>query len=460
MRSQPTNAGRTEPTTASPDSSEPAGSAAGPAAGSAAESATGPARTAAAQAGPGNGDTTVFVQLVVMMLLEFAVFGSWFATVGLVLATNGLPTVIGTAFSLAAVAAIVSPMLLGALGDRFMASQKTLGLAHLLGGAVMLFLPAAVQAGSGNLVLGLVFVYMLFFQPTLGLTNAIAFRHLGANQRRFPYVRVFGTVGWVVAGALVGWMGLSSSVGLFYVTAVFSFALGLYSFTLPATPPPAKGVRFSPGDLVGAKAFRLMRHRNYAVLMVCALLTSVSLGVYNTYASAYLGALGFSNVAGTLSLGQASEVAFIVTIPFVLKHVGMKWALFAGMCMWAVRFALFAQAADGGHWTAITAIVLQGICQDFFLVLAAMYIGQAAPVELTAQAQSMLILVVSGFGQFIGAFASGKIYDATVGAQAHSTPADWTAIWALPIGSAFLAALVWAVLFRHPRKQEPAVLEA
>lgn len=438
MRSQPPNVAPQEPAasadTAGPDEAVPAT--------------------------PANGDTKLFVQLTVMMLLEFAVFGSWFATVGLVLATNGLATVIGTAFTLAAVAAIVSPMLLGALGDRFLPSQKALGLAHLLGGVTMLFLPTAVRAGGGGLVLTLTFVYMLFFQPTLGLTNAIAFRHLGANQRRFPYVRVFGTVGWVVAGAVVGWLGLSSSPNLFYATALISFALGVYAFTLPNTPPPAKGVRFSVGDLVGVKAFRLLRHRNFTVLMVCALFTSVSLGVYNTYASSYAGALGFSNVAGTLALGQASEVAFIVTIPFVLKHVGMKWALFAGMCMWAVRFALFVQASNGSHAVAITAVLLQGICQDFFLVLAAMYIDEVAPVELAAQAQSMLILVVSGFGQCIGSLTSGWIYDATVGAQAHSVPADWNTIWSLPIASAAVAALVWAFFFRLPRARRPVVLEA
>ncbi|MEU4896423.1 MFS transporter [Streptomyces sp. NPDC044780] len=438
MRSQPTNVAQKEPTATSADA----------------------ACTAESPVQPGSGNTKVFLQLIAMMLLEFAVFGSWFATVGLVLATNGLPSIIGTAFTLAAVAAIVSPMLLGALGDRFLPSQKALGLAHLLGGAVMLFLPAAVRAGGGPLVLALTFVYMLFFQPTLGLTNAIAFRHLGADQRRFPYIRVFGTIGWVLSGTVVGQLGLSSSANLFYATAVASFALGVYAFTLPDTPPSAKGVRFSLGDLVGAKAFRLMRHRNYAVLMVCALFTSISLGVYNTYASPYAGALGFSDVAGTLALGQASEVAFIVTIPFVLKHIGMKWSLFAGMCMWAVRFSLFIQAAHGAHEAAITAIVLQGICNDFFLVLAAMYIGQVAPVELMAQAQSMLILVVSGFGQCIGALTSGWIYDATVGAQAHSVPGDWGAVWSLPIVSALIAAVVWALFFRHPRTHQPAVLEA
>jgi nucleoside transporter len=415
---------------------------------------------AAESAAPGQGRRTagsaqrvLFAQLMAMTWLEYAVFGSWFATVGLVFAKNGLASSIGTAYTLAAVAAIVSPMLLGALSDRFLASQKALGIAHLAGGLLMLALPPAVKAADGTLALLLVFLYMTFFQPTLGLSNSIAFRHLGDDQRRFPYIRVFGTVGWVVAGFAVGGLGLSSSTGLFYATAVLSFALGLYSFTLPATPPPAKGARFSLRDLVGAESFRLLRHRNTAVLMACALLTGISLGVYNTYASPYLGALGIGDVASVLALGQASEVVFIVTIPFVLKRFGMKWGLLAGMCMWAVRLLLFIEAAQSGHAVAITAILLQGVCNDFFLVLAAMYLGEIAPIELGAQAQSMLILMVSGFGAFVGAFVSGRIYDATVGAEQHPGPGDWDAIWVLPICTALAAAVVWTLFFRHPRGQ-------
>ncbi len=188
-----------------------------------------------------------------MMLLEFVVFGSWFATFGLVLASNGLPTIIGTAYTLAAVAAIVSPMFLGALGDRFFSSHRVLGAAHLLGGALMFLLPGVVTSGNGTLVLALIFGYMLLFQPTLGLANSIAFRHLGANGRLFPYIRVFGTLGWAAAGLLVGALGLSASPNLFLVTAIASLVLGVYAFTLPATPPPAKGAKFSLGDVIGAR---------------------------------------------------------------------------------------------------------------------------------------------------------------------------------------------------------------
>ncbi|WP_281369289.1 MFS transporter [Leifsonia shinshuensis] len=407
-----------------------------------------------------SGRPGVFVRLTLMMLLEFVVFGSWFATFGLVLATHGLGAIIGPAYTLAAVAAIASPMLLGAIGDRFLASQKALALAQIAGGIVMALLPTIIASGNGGLTLTLIFVYMLFFQPTLGLANSIAFRHLGTNQKAFPYIRVFGTLGWVIAGLGVGALGLSASTNLFYVTAIASFIFGVYSFTLPSTPAPAKGARFSLGDLVGAKAFSLLKYRNFAVLMICSLLTAVALGVYNTYASPFLGALGIQNVAGVLAIGQAAEVVFVITIPFAVKYLGMKWALLGGMVMWGVRFALFIVAANDHTWVAVLAVALQGICNDFFLVLAAMYIGRVAPVQFSAQAQSMLILVVSGFGQFFGSLFSGFVYAGTVGADPHAGPAAWTPIWIIPIVSAIITAVVWIIFFRYDRKKPLTVLGA
>jgi nucleoside transporter len=396
----------------------------------------------------------MLVRLSAMMLLEFIVFGSWFATLGLVLATYKLPTIIGDAYSLAAVAAIFSPLCLGAIGDRFLAAQKVLGLAHLVGGALMLFMPGLVQSGKGSSVLMLIFVYMLFFMPTLGLTNTIAFRHLEGNQRMFPYVRVFGTFGWVVAGIGVGALGLSASTGVFTVAGIASFVLAAYSFTLPSTPPPAKGEKFSIADVFGAKAFVLFRHRNFTVLIICALLTSICLGVYNAFASPYLGALGISNVAGVLAIGQASEVIFIVTIPFVLSRIGMKWGLLAGMGMWGVRFLLFMLAAHGHAWFAIVGVAVQGICNDFFLILSAMYIDRVAPVDLAAQAQGWLIMVISGFGGAIGGFVGGQVYGAAVASHPDAGPTAWTPLWLVPIGAAILTGILWVCFFRYSRREE------
>lgn len=406
-----------------------------------------------ANAVKGSAGKFLFLRLSVMMLLQFIVFGSWFATLGLVLATNKLPAIIGTAYSLGAFAAIISPILLGAIGDRFFPSQKVLGIAHLAGGCLMLALPAAVRAGDGTLTLVMIFVYMLLFQPTLGLSNAIAFRHLGHNPKAFPYTRIFATLGWVIAGLAVGALGLSASTGVFTVAGVVSIVFAVYSFTLPSTPPPAKGMPFSLGDIFGAKSFVLFKKRNFAILMLCAFLTSISLGVYNSYASPYLSVLGIKNVAGVLAIGQASEVIFIASVPFVLSRLGMKWALLVGMTMWGVRFVLFAMAGEGQAWMAIVGVALHGICNDFFLILSAMYIDRMAPVHLKAQAQSWLIMAISGYGAAAGALISGAIYGSTVALHPEAGATAWTSLWLVPIIAAAVTALLWIFGFRYSRAE-------
>lgn len=390
------------------------------------------------------------IRLVIMMMLEFFVPGTFVATMGLVLATNDLSSIIGASYTLAAVAAIISPMLVGALGDRLLQTQVVLGLAHIVGGALLLFLPGAVSAGNGLLVLLLIFVYKIFYQPTVGLSNSIALRHLGERKRFFPYVRVFGTLGWVVAGLTIGWMGLSASTTAFTVTAIGSFVMGLYSFTLPRTRPGAKGSRFTWGDLIGVKAFVLLRDRSFRTFMLCAVLTAISLGTYNSYASPYLGVLGIENVAGVLSIGQISEIVFILTIPWVIRKVGMKGALLMGMGMWGARFLLIALAAENGSWLAVLAVALHGICNDFFVIVGSMYIDRAAPVELQAQGQSMLILVIQGVGASIGSLVAGTVYNATVGADPTATAADWWPIWVFPIVAAVFTSVLWIAFFRDP----------
>lgn len=409
---------------------------------------------AATPSAASGGNTTLYTRLIAMMLLEFIVFGSWFATVGLVLSSNGLSTIIGLVYALAAVSAIISPMFLGALGDRFFPAQKVLGVAHILGGIVMVFLPGAVSASNGGMVLGLVFLYTLFFTPTLGLANTIVFRHLGSDEGRFPYIRVFGTLGWAIAGFGVGALALSASPNLFVVTAIASIVLGVYSFTLPSTPPPAKGVKFSIGDVVGAKALPLFRHRNFSIVMLCTFLTAISLGFYNTFASAYIGALGVSNVAGVLAIGQVSEIIFIVSIPLVMRTMGLKAGLAIGMAMWGVRFVLFAVATGGHLAPMIVAIALHGICNDFFLILSAMWLNLVVPIDLHAQAQNMLILMISGIGALIGALASGEIFNVTVATAAPTDLSAWVPLWLVPVAISVVTTILWLAVFRH-RKGEP-----
>ncbi|SLK09124.1 nucleoside transporter [Novosphingobium mathurense] len=386
--------------------------------------------------------------LSMLIFLEFFIFGAWFATLGLVLATHGLDGIIASAYLLSALAAILSPLLLGAIGDRYLPPRTVLAIAHLAGSAFMALVPAAVNAGNGNLTLVLIFAYMLCFQPTLGLVNAYSLTVLGQRQSIFPYIRFFGLIGWVVAGLGVGSMGLSASTDIFYVNAIAGLVMAVYAMTLKRTPPPAAGARFSIGDLVGVKAFVLFRERSFTVLMVCALMTSISLGVYNSFVSPYLAVLGISNVAGVLAVGQASEAIFVVTIPFALARLGMKWALFAGMVMWGVRFTLFIAASHGGIAFAIGGVALHGICNDYFIVIAAMYLARVAPQDLAAQAQGWLILMVSGFGQAIGSALSGQIYALSVAPNQAVGAAAWTPLWFVPIGLAVVTAIVWTLFFR------------
>lgn len=390
----------------------------------------------------------IFGRLGILMLLQFFVFGSWFTTMGLVLYTHKLGGIIGLAYTLCAVAAIVSPLALGAIGDRFISSEKVLGFLHLLGGGLQFMLPGLVANGDHSIILLTIFLYMLCFQPTLGLVNSLSFHNLGEKTEWFPFLRLFATGGWVVAGIVVGMLGYSSTTGIFYVAGVSSLLLGGYSFTLPRTAPQAQARKFNILDALGAKSFTMFRHRSFVVLMGCALLTSISLGFYNTYASSFIGSLGINNVAALLSLGQLSEIIFILSVPFVIKRVGMKLALFIGMSMWGIRFIMFILAGQGHTWTAVVGVGLHGICNDFFLIISAMYIDRLAPAEMKVQAQSWLIIAISGFGAAFGALISGYVYLHTVDTAVSQS---WTSLWSIPIGIAVLTSVIWLIGFKEKK---------
>lgn len=350
------------------------------------------------------------------------------------------------AYTLCAIAAIISPLIFGAVGDRLISSEKILGALHMLGGIVQFIIPKLVVSGNTSLILIFIFIYMIFFQPTQGLVNSLSFQHLGSKSDLYPYLRLFATGGWAVGGFIVGILGYSSTVGIFYVAGLSSIVLGSYSFTLPSTYPRQKKQKFNLLNALGFSSLQLFKHKNFAILMVCALLTSISLGVYNTYASTFIGALGIPNVASVMALGQISEVAFIVLVPFVIKRIGMKWALLIGMAMWGIRFIMFILAAKGHHWTAIVGVGLHGICNDFFLIISAMYIDRLAPPELKVQAQSWLIIAISGFGAAFGSLISGYVYSLSVDpAQIYS----WIMLWSIPISIAVLTSVVWLMGFNE-----------
>ncbi len=395
-------------------------------------------------------------RLSVLILIEFVVFGAWFSTLGLVLATHGLAPYIANAYFISAVAAMASPLLIGAIADRFFSAQKVMAFLHLAGGLVLFCIPHFVATGNGNAVVGLIFVYMLFFMPTLGLVISIPLYHLSDRPHFFPYVRVFSPFGWFLGGMMVGLLGLSASTGTFVFAGVASMVMAAYALSLPNTPPALKNAKFDLGDLFAAKAFVLFKQRNFVVLMICTLLTSISLGVYNAFASPYLGALGIKNVSSVLAIGQLSEVVFVLTIPYVLSKIGMKWAILAGMAMWGVRFLLFIAAAPDHVAYAVAGVALHGICNDFFLIVAALYIDRVAPPALKAQAQGLLILVLSGLGGAVGAKLGGFVFVTRIIPHMTMGASAWEPLWLLPISTAVITVVIWTVFFRYSLKQEKA----
>ncbi len=346
------------------------------------------------------------VKLSVMMFLQFFVWGAWFVTLFLVLGGNGLEDVIADAYSTAPIAAIIAPLFLGLIADRFFSSEKVMGFLMLVGGVLMLLVPSAVANENGGLVFWLFMGHMLCYMPTLGLGNTIAFTHLPRDV--FPKVRVWGTIGWIVAGLVTGYLGWSGSVNLFWMAGISSVVLGAFCFVLPNTPPPSAGQAVNLRALFMVDAFKLMAIPAFAVFIICSTLICIPLAYYYSNASGYLANMGFEQPASAMSIGQMSEIFFMLLIPFFFRKLGVKWMIMIGMTAWVLRYVLFAVgASDQVAWMLFAGIALHGICYDFFFVTGFMYADRIAPKEVKGQVQSMLVFFTQGVGMLIGFKVAG-----------------------------------------------------
>ncbi|WNN46804.1 MFS transporter [Siccibacter colletis] len=385
----------------------------------------------------------VIPRLSLMMFLEFFVWGAWYVTLGIVMGKYGLSAMIGDAYSTGPIASILSPFLLGMLVDRFFASQKVLGVMHLVGAALLWWLPGLFESGQSGL-LWVIFAYMLCYMPTIALSNNVAFHSLAISEKGFPVVRAFGTIGWIVAGLIVGATGLSDSTGIFTLAAVASLVLGIYSFTLPHTPAPDRGKPLSMRDLLCADAFALLKQRHFMVFIICATLISIPLAAYYAYAAPFISAVGFENVSGVMSLGQMSELLFMLLIPFFFRRLGIKLMLLIGMLAWFLRYAMFALGiSEETRWMVYIGIILHGICYDFFFVIGFIYTDKVAGEKVKGQAQSLLVLFTYGLGMLIGSQISGAVFNRSVTAVGAQALAQWQSFWWMPA----IAALAIAALF-------------
>jgi nucleoside transporter len=305
--------------------------------------------------------------------------------------------------------------------------------------------------------------------PTLALVNAVSFKQMKSPDAEFPRVRVWGTIGWIAAGLLISliqvyYEPIERSAIPMKMAAAGAVLLGLYSFTLPDTPPQNIGKQITVGEVLGLKALRLMKERSFFFFVLCSLLISIPLAFYYNFTNPFLNDLGMTKAAGKMTLGQMSEVGFMILMPWFFRRLGVKKMLLVGMLAWVARYALFATGNMGPLvWMLYAGILLHGICFDFFFVTGQVYVDQKAPKEIRASAQGFIALITYGVGQGIGSMLSGRVISSF---STNGAP-DWRTIWWIPCAFAAVISLLFALTFKDeklpqqsPMEPKPAVEEA
>jgi nucleoside transporter len=384
------------------------------------------------------------IKLSSLMFLQYFVWGAWSVTMGTWLGqTLGFSgEQIGLAAGTTALAAMISPFFVGMIADRFLATEKILAALHVIGGLILFYGSTMSTFGPFYAVL---LGYALCYMPTLALSNSISFRQMHDPAREFPSVRVLGTIGWIVAGVLVGTLGLEATAAPMRLAAGASILLGLFCLALPHTPP-TRSRRASMADVLGLDALSLLRERSFAVFVLGSFLICIPLQFYYAFANPFLNEIQVVNAAGKMTLGQMSEIGFMLVMPLFFRRLGVKNMLLLGMAAWAARYVLFAHGDNGSLvWMLYAGIVLHGICYDFFFVTGQIYVDQKAPPDLRAAAQGLIAFVTLGLGMFIGSWVSGRVVDAfALPGGTH----DWERIWMIPAASASAVLLLFAFFFR------------
>jgi len=396
-------------------------------------------------------------QLSLMMFLEFFVWGSWYVTMGIY-----LPNTLGSddpeislAYSTQAWGAILAPFIIGLIADRFFNAERILGVLHLLGALLMYLLYLTTDF---TFFFSYLFTYMILYMSSLALVNSVSFNQMKNPAKEFAQVRVFGTIGWIVAGLLISYLNWDSQEGIsegilrntFLMAAISSALLGLFCFTLPKTPPRmdrTKKVRIS--DILGLEALGLLKDRNFLVFFVASVLICIPLAFYYQHAGQFLGEIGVANPAGKMTIGQISEILFMLLLPFFFKKYGFKKTMLVAMLAWAIRYVLFAYGNPGElAFLLLLGIALHGICYDFFFVSGQIYTDSKAGTHIKSAAQGLITLATYGIGMLIGFWIAGKITDGYVSTEgAHA----WETIWLYPAGFALLVFLLFFVFFKNEK---------
>ncbi|MFT4830623.1 MAG: nucleoside transporter [Psychroserpens sp.] len=401
-------------------------------------------------------NTKIKIQLSVMMFLEFFIWGGWFVTLGTYLGNNLNATGAESAmaFSTQSWGAIIAPFIIGLIADRYFNAEKILGILHLAGAVLMYQMYMSTDfAGFYPYVFG----YMILYMPTLALVNSISFNQMKNPAKEFSFVRVFGTIGWIVAGLIISYVFLWDSVegrqeGLlrntFLMVSIASVCLGIFSFMLPKTPPKVgKDEKISISAILGLDALKLLKDRNFLVFFISSILICIPLAFYYQNANPFLSEIGMDNPTGKMTIGQASEVLFMLLLPYFFKKFGFKKTLIAGMLAWTVRYLLFAYGNAGDlAFMLIMGIALHGICYDFFFVSGQIYTDSKAGIKYKSAAQGLITLATYGVGMLIGFKIAGIITDTYKAADGLHA---WDNIWTFPAIFAFVVMILFIIFFKN-----------
>jgi nucleoside transporter len=383
------------------------------------------------------------------MFLQYFVWGAWSVTLGTWLggALGFSGEQIGLAAGTTALAAMVSPFFVGMVADRFLATERILAALHVVGGLLLFYASTLERFGPFYAAL---FAYALCYMPTLALSNSLSFHQMRDAGREFPPVRVLGTIGWIVAGLVTGTLGLEATAVPMRVAAGASLALGAFCLALPHTPPRG-GQRATVAGVLGLDALKLLADRPFAVFVAGSFLVCIPLQFYYAFANPFLNELQVANAAGKMTLGQMSEIGFMLVMPWCFRRLGVKTMLIVGMAAWTARYLLFAHGDTSARlWMLYAGILLHGICYDFFFVTGQIYVDRRAPPGLRAAAQGLIAFVTLGVGMFIGSWTSGRVVDAFAGGPLGH---QWDRIWLVPAAGAAAVLLLFVFLFRSASEQ-------
>ncbi|WP_316823221.1 nucleoside permease [Pedobacter gandavensis] len=401
------------------------------------------------------------IKLSFMMFLEFFIWGAWFVTLGTFLGNNLSATGSQSAsvFSTQSWGAIIAPFIIGLIADRYFNAEKILGVLHLIGAVLMYQMYNATDI---SVFYPYVLAYMILFMPTLALVNSVSFNQMKDPEKEFSTIRVFGTIGWIAAGLLISFYfhwdspegakeGLLKNT--FLMAGIASAALGLFSFTLPKTPPKAvAGEKVKISEILGLDALKLLKDKNFAIFFVSSILICIPLAFYYQNAHPFLTNVGMEDPTGKMTIGQVSEVLFLLLLPIFFTKFGFKKTILVGMLAWCLRYALFAygNASDLG-FMLIIGIALHGICYDFFFVSGQIYTNSIAGDKYKSSAQGLITLATYGVGMLIGFEVAGYITDTYKLADGSF---DWKMVWIIPSGIALVVFLLFALFFTDKKKEE------